>query len=190
MKVATVELESVSPLSFSKYVAETKREGESHEDRESRTWRDKVHANEEGFIIIPPMMFKNCLSNAAKYRSEKIVGERNKTWTKKFEAGVMVVDPVVLSVKKEQVSGEAIYVPADGMRGGTKRVNKIFPKIETWKGNVRFLIIDESIASSNGEIFERHLKDAGNFVGIGRFRPAQNGYYGRFKVNAITWTEE
>lgn len=37
------------------------------------------------------------------------------------------------------------------------------------------------------QIFEQHLRDAGNFIGVGRFRPRNNGYYGRFKVVGLKW---
>ena len=41
----------------------------------------------------------------------------------------------------------------------------------------------------SGDVFEDHLKEAGNFIGVGRFRPRMNGFYGRFKVDKIDWSE-
>jgi hypothetical protein len=38
------------------------------------------------------------------------------------------------------------------------------------------------------EIFERCLKEAGNLIGVGRFRPQNGGYFGRFTVKSIKWT--
>ena len=32
-----------------------------------------------------------------------------------------------------------------------------------------------------------HLKEAGQFIGLGRFRPRKNGYYGRFEIVSIAW---
>jgi hypothetical protein len=49
---------------------------------------------------------------------------------------------------------------------------------------VTFHILDDVISP---DVFEQHLKDAGNFIGIGRFRPRNNGYYGRFSVKSIKW---
>lgn len=54
-----------------------------------------------------------------------------------------------------------------------------------WKGRVTYHILDDVIAP---EVFEQHLRDAGNFIGIGRFRPRNNGYYGRFKLNKVSWS--
>jgi len=100
MKAAIVEIEGASPLSFSKYYEVPKKEGEKNADYEERTWKERMHYNEEGYVIIPPMALKNCLTNAAKYLSERIEGEGKKTWTKKFEAGLMVVDPIFFLLRK------------------------------------------------------------------------------------------
>ena len=40
------------------------------------------------------------------------------------------------------------------------------------------------------EVFEKHLKDAGRFIGLGRFRPRNNGTYGRFDSKIISWKKE
>ena len=37
------------------------------------------------------------------------------------------------------------------------------------------------------DVFEEHLKQAGAFVGIGRFRPERGGFYGRFAIKNIKW---
>ena len=48
---------------------------------------------------------------------------------------------------------------------------------------MQFYIIDDAIT---GDVFKYHLQQAGSFIGIGRFRPRNNGFYGRFKVTDIT----
>lgn len=190
MRIATVELESISPYSQSKHY-EIERLGrssgtdtESSADFEHRTWRERCHTNAEGYIIIPPMAFKNCLAEIAKYLSVQIPGKGKSTYTKHFEAGVMVLEGITLPLKKADVPGEWLFVPADGRRGSGKRVSKCFPSIQSWKGSVSFVVMDDTITPP---VFEQHLRDAGNFIGIGRFRPRNNGYYGRFRVNSIQW---
>jgi hypothetical protein len=44
--------------------------------------------------------------------------------------------------------------------------------------------LDETITR---DVLERHLIDAGNFIGIGRWRPRMNGLYGRFNAEIINW---
>lgn len=94
------------------------------------------------------------------------------------------MEPVVLPVKKENVEPDWEFVPADGRPGGSRRVEKCFPLIMSWKGKVTYYIMDDIITE---DIFEQVLNASGNLIGIGRFRPSKRGYYGRFKVNQITW---
>jgi len=144
----------------------------------------RCHYNDEGYIYIPPMSFKNCLSEAAKYKSIQIPGKGKSTYTKHFEAGVLVVSPLVLPITKDTLSHEWLHVPSDGRRGGTTRVEKCFPLIPKWEGEVEFLVVDDTITE---EVFTEHLNDAGSYIGVGRFRPRNNGFYGRFSVESVVW---
>jgi hypothetical protein len=191
MRIATATLQSISPYSQSKHYElpklgrPTGSATESSKAYEERTWRERCHVDAEGRIVIPPMAFKNCIAEIAKYLSVQVPGKGKTTYTKHFEAGLMVLEGLTLPVKKDEVHGEWLFVPADGKRGGGKRVLKCFPVIHEWKGAVTFHVLDDVISE---EIFEQHLKDAGNFIGIGRFRPRNNGYYGRFEVKKIAWS--
>ncbi|MGQ0595798.1 hypothetical protein [Aquabacterium sp.] len=185
MKTATVRIKSVSPYSQSKHYTTEKLPKELAKDYETRTWRDRLHVNDAGQVFIPPMSFKNCLSEAAKFLSVQIPGKGKATYTKHFEAGVLVTDALVIPIKKEDVPGEWLFVPADGVRGSGKRVEKCFPVIHQWQGDVTFHVLDETITE---DVFRHHLEQAGAFIGIGRFRPRNNGFYGRFKVETINWS--
>jgi hypothetical protein len=184
LKTAQVRITGVSPYSQSRHYTTPKGPKELHQDYEARTWRDRMHATEEGNVFIPPMSFKNCLSEAAKFLSIQVPGKGKTTYTKHFEAGVLVTDGIVLDVKKDAVEGEWLFVPADGKRGSGKRVNKCFPIIHQWGGDVTFHILDETITE---DVFRHILEQAGAFIGIGRFRPRNNGFYGRFKVESVSW---
>jgi hypothetical protein len=135
------------------------------------------------------MAFKNCLSDAAKFLSLQVPGKGKSTYTKHIEAGVLVIEPLVLPIKKVEVVGQWQFVPADGKRGSGKRVEKCFPVIPSWSGDVQFFVLDETIMDifekrdkRDVTVFEHVLSEAGKFVGIGVFRPRNNGFYGRFEV--------
>jgi hypothetical protein len=145
-----------------------------------------MHADAEGMVFIPPMAFKNCLSEAAKYLTMQIPGKGKSTYTKHFEAGVLVFEPMPLGVHKDKVSGEWFFVPSDGRRGSGKRVSRCFPVFPKWSGSVVFHIFDPTITK---DVFQRHLEEAGKFIGIGRFRPRNNGFYGRFEMKSLKWEE-
>ena len=184
MLIAKAKLESISPMSQSQALKSEKKPKESADSLEKRAWRERINANAEGEVIIPAMAFKNCLASIAKYLGEKVPGKMGATYTKHFEAGVIVAEPLNTQIKAETVLGEELFVPSDGRRGGSKRVWKKFPIIRSWSGELVVHILDDTITE---EIFERYLREAGNFIGVGRFRPQNNGFYGRFKVSSINF---
>lgn len=185
MKEAIAKLESVTPYSQSRAHWDEHLPKEGYDDYEARTWRSRLHVDDAtGQVFIPPMAFKNCLSEIAKYLGMQIPGKGKSTYTKHIEAGVMCADPLLLPIKPEQVNGEWLFVPADGRRGSGKRVRKCFGRIPRWDGKVTFTILDETVTK---DVFRTHLEQAGAFIGIGRFRPRNNGYYGRFRVLDLQW---
>ncbi len=186
MKTATVTLESVSPYSQSRPYEQSiaKLDKESADAYEKRTWRNRLHVNAKGEVFIPPMSLKNCLSDAAQFLSVKIPGRRNATYTKHFDAGILVVEGPSLGVKADEVDGEWLYLNADGRRGGGTRVWRCYPVIRQWIATAQFMVLDDTV---DRDIFEHHLREAGNFIGIGRFRPRNRGFYGRFRATGIEW---
>jgi hypothetical protein len=186
MIIATCELESISPYSQSKNYTTPKKDRELPKDYEERTWRDRLHVNADGNVFMPPMAFKNCVAEIAKFLSVQVPGKGKATYTKNFEAGILVTEGPVLPLKKEDVQGEWLFLPSDGKRGSGTRVWKCYPMIPQWKVSVVFYIVDELITK---DVFTAHLSQAGQLIGLGRFRPRQNGFYGRFKVNKVDWQE-
>ena len=157
------------------------------EDYEARTWKERLHLDQDGNVVIPPMVFKNCISEAAKFLSLQIPGKGKATYTKHFDAGILITDPSPLGIKKEDVVGDWIFTPADGVKGSGKRVYKCYPVIPPgWQVTVEFLVLDDTITK---DVFVKHLEQAGQLIGIGRFRPRNGGYYGRFIVESVDWQE-
>lgn len=187
MNIFQAGLESISPYSQSRHYETPKLDKESADAYEKRTWMERLHVSEDGHVFIPPMAFKNCLSDAAKFLGMKVPDKAKATYTKHFEAGVLIMDPLPLPETKEQVQGEWLFVPSNGRRGGGSRVLKCFPYIPAWKGEVTIYILDNTITE---EALRYHLDGAGKFIGIGRFRPRNNGFYGRFKVTSLNLVGE
>ncbi len=185
MKTATVHLKSASPYSASRPINIPKLDKESPDAYEKRNWQERVHVNEAGIVCVPPMALKNSLAECAQYLSEKIPGKRNATWTKHFLAGVLVVDLMPLGIKKDDVEGEWLYLDANGKKNSGTRVWRCYPVVREWEGTAVFHILDETITEA---VFQHHLEEAGRFIGIGRFRPRNGGFYGRFSVESIEWS--
>lgn len=189
MKQATVYLKSTSPYSQSRYISQLafpKKPQELSEDYEERTWRERCNADANGNIYIPAMAFSNNIKQAAKYLSISIPGKGQAKYTKHFESGVLVTEHLTLPVKKDEVDGEWLFVPSDGIRGSGKRVLKCFPLIREWEGEVTYHIYDDIITD---DVFARVITAAGQLIGVGRFRPANLGTYGRFSVEDMDFQD-
>ena len=187
MKKATVQLTSASPYSQSRLysVDIPKLEKESAADYDQRNWREHQHYNKRtGEVFIPPMALKNALMECAQYLGEKIPGKGQATWTKHFTAGILIVEPIMLNVNKDETQSETFMCHADGKKGSGTRVARTFPVIHEWDGTAEVMILDESITK---DVFTRYLEEAGKFIGIGRFRPRNGGFYGRFSVGEVLW---
>lgn len=187
MRIVVAKLESVSPYSQSRHYDVPKLPKELHKDYEARTWRNRCNADKDGNIFIPPQAFKGCVETAARYLSMQIPGKGKATYSKHFKSGILVAEGMTLPVTQEKVAGEWHFVPSDGRKGGGSRVMKCFPIIPQWSGEVTYYILDDIITP---DVFEKHLKEAGNFIGVGRFRCENGGYYGRFKIISLKWQQE
>ena len=188
MKKVVATLRGTSPYSQSKNHTTEKKTKELHGDYENRTWRERMHyVKETGEVFIPPMQFSNCIKEAAKYMSIQVPGKGKSTFTKHFEAGIMVLEPLMLGVQKDDVVMESVHVPSDGKKGGSKRVWKNFGVIHKWEGDVVFHILDDIITE---DVFRQVLEASGNVIGIGRWRPRQGGMYGRFEVVKLKFIEK
>jgi len=186
MKIITVEIKGASPYSQSGAIQSTKETGEGAEAFEARTWRERMHVGADGLVFLPPMAIKNCLSEVAKYLGESVPNKGKATYTKHFEAGIMVAAEWRLtsggkSIRAQDVKGETLFVPANGQRGSGKRVWRTFPVFPVWEAAGEIYLLDPVLIEKPEKVRE-YLEHAGKFIGIGRFRPRNNGYYGRFEV--------
>lgn len=184
MITALVSIKGISPYSPSRYHDTPKLAKEHYDEYEKRTWRERCNYSSDGKVFIPAMAFKKAISDAAQFLGEKIPGKRNATWTKHFKSGLLVMNNLNLDVLKDDIDGEWFHVPSDGKSGSGSRVLKCFPVIREWGGDVTYTILDDTITE---DVFERFLSEAGQFIGVGRFRPQNGGFYGRFSVEGMAW---
>ena len=129
MKKALAHLKSVSPYQQGKFIATKKTRDETYSEFEANHWRERMHVDEKGFVFIPPMSFKNCLSEAAKYKSIQIPGKGKSTYTKHFEAGILCVEPLVLPVKDGRLV-LATVLPALMVKAGKPSASSCQPNLQ------------------------------------------------------------
>ena len=192
MLQVTCTLKGVSDLMFSRYVAEPKRDDETHDQHERRTWQQKIPYTNDGQCFLQPFALKNCLEGAAKWLSLKIPGERNKTFTKRFLSGIIVSEKLLLTnatgkvLTIDDIDPMELFVPSDGVRGSGKRVIKVFPTLHDWQTVAVIMVFDNKITE---DVMERHLDAAGKFIGFGAMRAGNGGINGRFSVADLTSEE-
>ena len=181
MKTIIAKIKGVSPYGQSMAIQSVKNTGEGHDDFENRTWRERMHVDSNGTVFIPPMAIKNMLSDCARFLSESVPGKGKATYTKNFEAGILVTTPINLGIKADTVQGLRLFVPSDGKKGGGSRVWKTFPVMQEWGGEVEIFLLDPLLIAKPEKVKE-YLEHAGKFIGLGFFRPRNGGYFGRFEV--------
>lgn len=187
-RIVTAKIEGVSPYSQSRHHNTPATDKEGKDAYARRTWREYCHFDRDGRVVIPPMALKNALAESAKFLSMQIPGKGKSTYTKHFEAGVLVTDPAPIGHTRDDMTDaymESLFLPADGKRGSGSRVMKYYPVFREWDATVQFHVFDDVITE---DVFRYILEQAGQFIGLGRFRPRNNGYYGRFIVNSLEWS--
>lgn len=186
MRQAEFTIVGISPYSQSGFIQSPRDDKETFEDYEKRCWRERMHSNGSGTIFIPPMGLKQCLDAAAKFISMQIPGKGKATYTKHFRTGLLCTDPIDLGVNIEDVTGKWFQMNSDGVRGSGKRVPRCYPEVPEWRGEAKALLLSDAITDP---VFETHLKQAGQFIGLGRFRPENGGFYGRFTYENLRFSE-
>ncbi|MCP4539863.1 MAG: hypothetical protein GY832_22215 [Chloroflexi bacterium] len=188
---ATVHITGVTPLQQNKeYESSVEKIGnETPTQYQDRTWIHRAHINDDDMVTIPAQAIKKALVSACRYSSEQIPGQGKKTWTKKFEAAVIVPGyEIELSQTKADIVMLPLYVPTNGQAGHGKRVWKKFPTLSKWDCTATVLILDNIIPN---DVFLSMLDKAGRFIGIGSWRPENGGENGRFTFDekAVEWAE-
>jgi len=185
IKKCVVQLKSKAPFQFGKAIVSPKERNEKPDAYEERTWRERMHVDNEGIIFIPAMALKLCMEESARFLGETIPGKGKATYTKHFEAGTMVVHNLSLGIKAKDVEPNRLFVPSDGKKGGGKRVWKQFPTVPEWQTTAEILVLDRILQDQPVKVRE-YLEHGGNFIGMGGFRPRRGGYFGRFDV--VKWS--
>jgi len=187
MRLCKAYIESFGPYSQSAQHDTPFLDRENANDYDIRTWREKCTVV-DGKVVIPAMALKQAVDTAAYKLGEKVPGRRGATYRNFFTSGFICNDHVPISNGRAITKDDAVMVRisanADGVRGSGKRVPRRFPLFHKWHGVAEFTIVDDVITQ---EVFERHVKAAGQIVGIGRFRPEKGGTNGRFRVTKFEW---
>jgi len=181
---AIVTIKGMAPLSCSRQHWSEFKDGESHEDYERRTWREKANYDKDGFVFVPAMALKQAMDLAAKRLAIPDPNNKRANFTKYFVSDVICENNLSIGIHKNEMPEITINANVDGVRGSGKRIPRTFPQTQEWGGTTSFLIMEEKIKP---EIFEKVLINAGRSIGVGQFRPEKGGLNGRFDIIKIEY---
>lgn len=130
-----------------------------------------LYKSPEGEIYVPATQIKSCLMEAGKQM--RIPGKGKSTYSKLFGAFIMIEpDCLVMSPQEYEVDARAVVI----QRARIIRYRPIFKK---WGLRFKVHSLTEEIQK---DVIKEGFEIAGNFTGIGDFRPQKKGMYGRFMV--------
>lgn len=174
MKTIKVEIEGVSPLIVNRFLEKQisdkikKRSGELKD----LAVEDKLYiAN--GRPYIPARYLEASMIEAGK--QHKIAGKQKATYSKLIGSSVSV-SPSAIDLQPNKWTPFTISAVNPMTRG---RMIITRPMFESW--GLKFTIICENDDISVDTI-EKILSYAGQFVGIGDWRPDKKGKYGKFRI--------
>jgi hypothetical protein len=181
MDTIHVKIEGLYPLLVNRFHEEAQAEASSgvHSRKELDTpFKDaenRLYRNETLGVYFPAENIRQSIIVAS---SRHKIGRKAATAD---VAAALYVDPEVIPLTEPWVvDSRAVVIPAT--RGRILRHRPSFPKW-TLSFNLR---VDTALIDLN--LVRRIVDDAGNYVGIGDYRPARKGPYGRFSV--VLWEHE
>jgi len=170
----SVEIKGVSPLLMNRFIPEqlvgTKvRRGNAKEV----SVEDKLYLTEDGKPYVPSAYIRNSLIDAGK--AVKIKGKGKSTYSKLLGSSLIVQPDVII------INSSTGWKPftATAVNPATRgRMTVTRPMFKDWKLEFEVIMPDDI----NEEDFAKIFDEAGRYVGIGDWRPAKKGMYGKFIV--------
>lgn len=146
----------------------------SHEDAVRAEYH--CYRNKAGRCYIPSEQLRGSLIGAGSYMKAK-VGGRSKSM-KVVVAATFVPTPEEI----ELPDFDAVDKRSAVNKNVKARVMVVRPKWTNWSASFMLNVYEDTITK---ETVRQLIEYAGNYVGIGSYRPTSNGLFGRFEVEDI-----
>jgi len=181
MRVATIEVKGLTPYSQSKPLQSERKKEETHDDFDQRIWQERIHHDDAGNVFIPATCISQGLAVSASYlgKGGGLSKKGQATWAENFRCGLAIANSPKIGKTVDDAVAERVYCHADGKRTCGTRVWRTFPIFHDWAATFVIHILDDTIPE---EIFKKVVEAFGLFNGVGRYRPQNNGYLGRFVI--------
>jgi len=176
-----VLIEGISPLLMNRpsaMIGDISKDKKAFKDNSEEMANSKLYVNKDGELYQPSTHFYGALIEAGKHK--KVVGKGKSTYSKIVGYAVQI-EP--FEIKHEIQDWEIFTILA--VNPNTKGRNLLHrPILKKWKVKFEVGFDDEEIAPS---IMKELFEIAGKVAGVGDWRPAKKGPYGKFHV--VEWKE-
>lgn len=132
--------------------------------------------NAEGKCFIPSDHIRGCLINAGAYMKAKVGGKSKSMKVIVAATFVSTPDQILLP------DYDAIDKRSSVNRNVKARIIVIRPKWTVWQAEFILQVFEDTLSK---ETIRQLFEFAGSYVGIGSFRPTNNGMFGRFELTEI-----
>jgi len=181
MKTYKVTITGISPLLMNKpstLIGDISKERMQKEDEPRKMAEMKLYEI-DGKLYQPETHLKGSLVEAGK--TQKVVGQGKATYSK-IVGYAVEINPFEIVHKKQKWEVYSVLA----VNPSTKGRNLLHrPMLKEWELDFEITFDDEQIPAS---ILKDILERAGKFVGIGDWRPAKKGRFGKFQVT--NWKEK
>lgn len=181
MKEVTYRFDGITPLlmnnvnSMFKAKEKPARSKPDEWEQGNEMFTSRMYINKAGTeLALPERVLRGLVYDAAKKSGIKQAGKRT-TYADLVQSVLFFPYDALLEQDVSEVVREQAFV---GMNG-TKKVLRVWPKLENWNCDVKIIVTDEKQFPL--EILDEILQFAGDFVGVGDYRPQ----FGRFKAKRI-----
>lgn len=184
MKIYNVTITGITPLlmnrpsqlEISDKSKDVKRETKTPEEKA----KSKLYTDAEGKIYMPSTWFRGALVEAGKQKKMGGKGSSKATYSKAI-GSCASVEPFEILLKKPNWKTFSILAVNPTTRGRNQLDR---PQFKNWEADMQVQFEEEQIEPS---IMKEIFDIAGKFVGVGDWRPAKKGMFGKFQVTS--WKE-
>ena len=178
MKTYNVTITGISPLLMNRpsaLIGDISKEKLQTDETPEKSAEKKLYVNDEGKLYQPETHIKGSLVEAGK--DQKVVGKGKSTYSK-IVGYAVEINPFEILHKKQKWIPYSVLAVCPSTRGRNLLHR---PMLKDWELDFEITFDDEQIPAS---ILKECLERAGKFVGIGDWRPAKKGRFGKFQVTS------
>lgn len=184
MKSFNITIQGITPLLMNRPIQLEISDKSKDVKRETKTADEiaegKLYKDAEGKIYLPSTWFRGALVEAGKQKKMGGKGSSKATYSKAVGSSVSV-EPFEILLKKPTWKTFSILA-VNPTTHGRNILHR--PQFDKWEVDMQAIFEEEQIEPS---VMKELFDIAGKFVGVGDWRPAKKGMFGKFQV--VSWKE-